>query len=417
MGPNADPEQLAFGRALLAERLFNAKRTHVVRLVGLCFFTALFTVLGVALGDKAWATDTRALLAYLALAALCVIASQRSERLGAWLTFAPALLDMPFIYLVQRGQYATTPSPAAVAGFSMGLFALLLAISALSSMRWQIYATAVSATLWEVLLQTEADVSVGARLSAVVVLGLTAVVLGYASDRRERLLVTTGRREKLAALGQLSAGVGHELRNPLSAITNAVFVLRRQLEKTGALTEKVQVPLALAERETAECQRIVTELLDSTRETKLELAAVDLRSLLLECVGLLRTPANVTVRIEVPETFSRVRGERARLRQVFVNLLQNAVEAFAEGSTGLVTATAVTTGSEVKVLVRDDGEGMDAATRARVFEPLFTTKKQGTGLGLAIVDNLVRQHGGTLTLESARGAGTTFTVTLPVAEA
>ena len=408
-----DAEQQALGRALRAERLLNARRTHMVRLVGLSFFAGLFLLLGVVLGDRAWRTDWVALGVYLVLAVTCVVASHRSERLGAILTFAPAVLDMPFIYLVQRGQYATTPSPAAVAGFSMGLFALLLAIASLSSVRGQIYAAAGSAAVWEVLLQAEAGVSVGARASAVVVLGLTAVVLAYASGRRESLLVQTSRREKLAALGQLSAGVGHELRNPLAAVANSVFVLRRRLEKEGPLGEKIEAPLGLAERELAQCQRIITDLLDYARETKLELTPIDLRALLEECVGLLRAVPNVTVRVEVAPDFPRVAGERGRLRQVFVNLLSNGMEAIPEGRAGLVTAIAAVTAGELEVVVRDDGSGKDSATRARIFEPLFTTKKQGTGLGLSIVESLVRQHGGTLTLESMPGVGTAFTVKLP----
>lgn len=409
-----DPEQVALDRALLGERLFNAKRTHLVRLVGLLFFAGLFVSLGVVLGDRAWTTNFTALAVYVGLAAGCVAISAKSDRFGAWLTLAPAILDMPFIYLVQRGQYETTPSPAAVAGFSLGIFALLLAIGALSAQRWQIYASAASAAVWEVLLQAEAGVSVGARIAAIVILGLTAFMLAYASDRRASLLVQTSRREKLAALGQLSAGVGHDLRNPLSAIANAVFVLRRRLAKADALSEKIEEPLALAEREVVACQRIVTDLLDYARERSLDVAPVALKLLLEECAGLLRVTPQVVVEIDVPAELPHPPGERDRLRQVFVNLLQNGIEAIPAGRPGKVTATARVVGTDVKVVVTDDGVGMDAATRARVFEPLFTTKKDGTGLGLAIVESLVKQHGGALTLESEKGRGARFTVSLPI---
>jgi signal transduction histidine kinase len=409
-----DPEQVALDRALLGERLLNARRTHLVRLVGLLFFSGLFVSLGVVQGDRAWATDFTALSVYVGLAAGCVALSAKSDRFGAWLTLAPAILDMPFIYLVQRGQYPTTPSPAAVAGFSVGIFALLLAIGALSAQRWQIYASAVSAAVWEVLLQAEAGVSVGARVSAIVILGLTAFMLAYASDRRASLLVQTSRREKLAALGQLSAGVGHDLRNPLAAIANSVFVLRRRLVKAEALTEKIEEPLALAEREVIACQRIVTDLLDYARERALELAPVDLKVLLEECVGLVRVSPEVSLEIDVKADLPHPPGERDRLRQVFVNLLQNGVEAIPAGRPGKVRATAEVVGTDVRIVVSDDGVGMDAQTRARVFEPLFTTKKDGTGLGLAIVESLVKQHGGALTLESEKGRGASFTVSLPV---
>ena len=407
-------EQESIRRALRSERLLNARRTHLVRAVALVFFAGLFAVLAIARGDAAWNTDFTALFAWAALAALFVVGSRVSDTVGDWLVLAPALVDMPFIYEVQRAQYPTTPSPSGVAGFSMGLFALLLAIAALSSARWQLWLTAASAAVWEVLLQREAGVSVGAQVSAVVVLGLTAFMLTYASDRRVELLVQTGRREKLAALGQLSAGVGHDLRNPLAAVSNSIFVLRRRPEKAEALTPGVEQPLALAERELAASQRIISDLLDYARETPWELKPVPMRALLEECAGLVRPRADVTVTVELSDSLPPPLAERDRLRQIFVNLLQNGVEAIPPGRAGTVRVFGGVEGRQLAVHVQDDGSGMDAATRARVFEPLFTTKKSGTGLGLAIVESLVRQHGGALELVTAPGQGTTFTVRLPL---
>ncbi|MGV3625273.1 MAG: sensor histidine kinase [Archangium sp.] len=401
-------------RALLAERLLNARRTHLVRALALGFFVGLFVLLNVVRGDAAWNTDFTALFVWAGLAVLFVFGSCTDDTVGEWLVLVPAIVDMPFIYWVQRAQYATTPSPSGVAGFSMGLFALLLAIAALSSVRWQIWFSAASAAMWEVLLQSEAGVSVGAMVSAVVVLGLTAFMLTYASDRRYALLVQIGRREKLAALGQLSAGVGHDLRNPLAAVSNAVFVLRRRLEKLGPLATSVEQPLALAEREVRASQRIVTDLLDYAREMPMQLEPVSIPTLLEECTSLVRGRPEVQLKLELRPELPQPPGERDRLRQVFVNLLQNGVEAIPAGRAGIVRVTAAIEGRQLAVNVHDDGVGMDEATRARVFEPLFTTKKDGTGLGLAIVESLVRQHGGTLVLKSAPGQGATFTVRLPL---
>lgn len=409
-----DPERDSVRRALRAERLLNARRTHVVRAGALGFFVGLFALLDVVRGDARWHTDFNALLAWLALGVIFVWASRVSDGLGEWLVLAPAVVDMPFIYWVQRAQYPTTPSPSGVAGFSMGLFALLLAIAALSCSRWQLWASAASASVWEVLLQREAGVSTGAMVSAVVVLALTAFMLNYASERRSALLVQTGRREKLAALGRISAGVGHDLRNPLAAVSNAVFVLRRRLEKLGPLSDGVEQPLALAEREVQASQRIISELLDYARETPLDLRPVPLRPLLEECVGLLRVRGDVRVLLELPEGVPDAQAERDRLRQVFVNLLQNAVEAIPPGRAGTVRVSAEVERAQLLVHVADDGMGMDDATRARVFEPLYTTKKDGTGLGLAIVESLVKQHGGALSLVTSPGAGATFTVRLPL---
>ncbi|PZR14428.1 MAG: hypothetical protein DI536_10235 [Archangium gephyra] len=412
--PLLDPEKESVRRALLAERLLNARRTHLVRALALGFFVGLFLLLNVVRGDAAWNTDFTALFAWAGLGALFVVGSRSNDRVGEWLVLAPAIVDMPFIYWLQRAQYPTTPSPSGVAGFSMGLFALLLAIAALSSTRWQIWLTAISASVWEVMLQAEAGVSVGAMVSAVVVLGLTAFMLTYASDRRSELLVQTGRREKLAALGQLSAGVGHDLRNPLAAVANAIFVLRRRLEKQGPLSDSVEQPLALAEREVQASQRIVGDLLDYAREMPLELRPVSIPALFEECVGLVRGRPDVELKLELRPELPEPPAERDRLRQVFVNLLQNGVEAIPRGRAGTVRVTADVEGRQLAVKIQDDGVGMDEKTRARVFEPLFTTKKDGTGLGLAIVESLVKQHGGVLSVNTAPGQGATFTVRLPL---
>lgn len=408
-----DPEAVAIERALLEERLDNAQRTHRVRLVGVGFFTLLFLVLGTGLGERSWQTDLRPLVAYLG-AAVALVAAARVRRVAPWLTLAPAVLDAPLVYVVQVGQYPTTPNPAAVAGFSMGLFALLLIIASLSMPRWQVNVTALVVIGWEVRLQADAGLGLGAWLSATAVLALVAGLLAWANGQRSALLVKTSRTEKLAALGQLSAGVGHDLRNPLAAITSALFVLRRRLDKAGALEGPAAEPLALAEREVEACQRIVTDLLDYARETTLELAPVPLEPLLRECASLVRTPPEVTVELQLPADLPAPSAERGRLRQVFTNLLQNGVEAIPPGRPGRVTVTGRATPGGVELSVRDDGVGMSEQTRRRLFEPLFTTKKQGTGLGLAIVESLVRQHGGRLGVESAPGQGATFTVALPL---
>lgn len=408
-----DPEQVALTAALSAERLLNARRTHRIRLVGVTLFAALFLVQGVWLGDPAWRTNWVALGAYFALAAALDLTARRSDDLARFLTLAPALLDMPLVFLLQRGQYATTPAPSAVAGFTLGPLVLLLAIAALSVQRWQLALAALVAATLEVWLQVEAGVSVGGCVSSVVVVGLAAAVLAYGSERLAALLVRTSRQQKLAALGQLSAGVGHDLRNPLAAVANSIFVLNRRLEQAGPVDQRIREPLELARRELAASQRIISDLLDYARETTLELEAVDVRALVDECVGLVFVPAHVALAVDVATTVGPVPLARDRVRQVLVNLVQNAVEAIPDSRRGQVRVEATRESGHLTITVTDDGVGMSPETRSRIFEPLFTTKKQGTGLGLAIVESLVRQHGGTLSLDSAPERGTTFIVRLP----
>lgn len=407
-------EDQAVRAALRAEQLSNARRTHLIRFVAVTFFFGLFLTLAVANEDRTWATDFSALGSYWGGALLVMGLSRRSERAGALLTLAPVFLDMPFVYAVQRATLPTTPVPGAVAGFTLGVFVLLLILSLLSLSTWQVALASVVGAFFEVLLQREAGVSVGGQVSAVAVMAVAGLLVGYSGSRLRALLVATSRQQKLAALGQLSAAVGHDLRNPLAAVSNSLFVLRRRLGKNDVpLDEKSAEALDLAERELLASQRIISDLLDFTRDQTLELSPTDLAPLVHEAVGLVRRRDDVEVAVNVSTTLPKVALERNRFRQVLINLVQNACESIPEGRAGRVEVAASVVDDTLHLSVKDDGAGIDEATRARLFEPLFTTKKDGTGLGLSIVDSLVKQHGGTLVVESGSGTGSVFTVQLP----
>ncbi|MER2567038.1 MAG: ATP-binding protein [Myxococcaceae bacterium] len=397
--------------ALRAEQLGNARRTHLVRFLAVTFFFCLFVLLAVVNEDRTWATDFTALGAYWSGALLVAVLARTSERLGPALTLAPVFLDMPFVYVVQRASLPATPVPSAVAGFTLGVFVLLLILAMFSLSRWQVAVATVTGAVLEVLLQRAAKVSVGGQVSAVAVMAVAGVLVAFSGSRLRALLVATSRQQKLAALGQLSAAVGHDLRNPLSAVTTSLFILRRRLEKTGVvLDEKATEALALAERELQASQRIITDLLDYAREQHLERVPTPLQPLVREAVDLVRRRADVVVKVDVPEL--TVPLARDRFRQVLVNLVQNACEAIPEGRSGLVEVAASVEEGALTLHVRDDGAGIDETTRARLFEPLFTTKKEGTGLGLSIVESLVKQHDGSVSVDSIVGRGTTFTIRL-----
>ena len=217
------------------------------------------------------------------------------------------------------------------------------------------------------------------------------------------------RQERLAAIGQLASTVGHELRNPLGVISNAVYLLRGDLGADP--TPAAQRHLATAEREVSAATVIVSDLLEFARERQPVVGDVDLTGLLDEVLSILPPPTGVTVE-RTGDSRVTVRGDREMLRQVLLNLIGNGYQAMPDG--GRLTAGASTVDGAVQMRVVDTGVGMSADTKEHLFEPFFTTKPRGVGLGLAVTKRIVEAHSGSISVSSEEGHGTEFTVLLPV---
>ncbi len=226
------------------------------------------------------------------------------------------------------------------------------------------------------------------------------------------------RAERLAALGQLSAGVAHEINNPLSAILGNLQFLRRTLGKRPDFPEysgAVEDSLVAIER----IKRIVRRLLDASRAAAHDMVTNTSCRLAGAVRGAVRVAeslreTHVTLEFDVSDTLC-VRGDRYMLEQVLTNLLVNAYQASPETrKAGRVRITAEQQDDRVLITVSDDGVGMGPETLARLFEPFYTTKPlgKGTGLGLAVSAGLVQAMGGSLTFESSEGAGTKARVSL-----
>lgn len=233
------------------------------------------------------------------------------------------------------------------------------------------------------------------------------------------------RQEALAAVGQAAAQVAHEIKNPLGSIRLGVAMLRDMTRDREAITT-----IDLVERGIEHLSKLTLDVTQFSRRRALTLSEVDLSELMNDSLDLVadklrekRTP----VERRFAEEPLRGRWDEDQLRQVFVNLLANAVDASPAESPVTVTAgpADVPAGARrngergktvagARVRIEDRGEGMDEQTRARIFEPFFTKKKKGTGLGLAIARQIVEQHGGHILVESEPGRGTSFTIELPL---
>jgi signal transduction histidine kinase len=232
-------------------------------------------------------------------------------------------------------------------------------------------------------------------------------------EENKRMLVTS---EKMAALGRFSAGIAHEINNPLGIILNHVQLLR-----TGKLDEVEQGEfLARIEAEIKRTSRLLRNILHHATEEELAFCDLSLESVVAEVVELFAPKLRLKgVRIEVGPfpTGAIVEGDADAIKQVFFNLIYNALQAIHHDQ-GLVRIGAEDGEAGYKVLVADNGEGMDEATRSTIFEPFVTRKKgYGTGLGLALSRTIMKQHGGDIEASGEPNVGSVITLWFPRKEA
>jgi len=224
------------------------------------------------------------------------------------------------------------------------------------------------------------------------------------------------RAERLSALGELSAALAHEIRNPLGSIRGTAEILKDDFQTGDSKYEFLQILI----KETDRLNRVVEDFLRLARPIQVEQETCDLLAELGEVVTLASAEAKTrgVVLTVQPAQLPAIRGDCKKLRQVFLNLVLNGLQAVPRG--GSLTISATFTGSQgavspfVELAFTDTGEGIEPAVLRRIFEPFFTTKPGGTGLGLAITQRIVESHGGSIEVESKVGRGTTFKVRLPV---
>lgn len=221
------------------------------------------------------------------------------------------------------------------------------------------------------------------------------------------------RVERLATIGQISAGIAHELRNPLNAIKTSVYYLLNARQPTP---EKQREHLARIDRQVELSDRVITTLSDFARMPQPKLEWLDLQDFMVQVVTANPIPQSVKVSVECSGAYSKIEADPSQLQIVISNLVRNAVDAMPEGGSLTVKARAGTSdpkrGETIVIDVSDTGIGIPASIIHQVMEPLFSTKSRGLGLGLALSRTILEKHCGHLSVASTPGVGTTFSVAL-----
>ena len=230
-------------------------------------------------------------------------------------------------------------------------------------------------------------------------------------ERHVEVATRLAHTDQLASLGQLAAGLAHEIKNPLAGIQGALELLKQDTED--------QPTTELYDEMLGELNRVnetLQALLSSARPSPPQLTPTDVRQLLEEIVRLLKPSLRrqrIALLTEVEAEHLEAEFDPTKIRQVLINLIQNSAEAMDGPGHVLLRAGTCPDGRGAVITVEDDGPGISEEHQAKIFDPFFTTKFSGTGLGLALARSMVEQHGGSLQFESAAGEGTTFYVILP----
>jgi signal transduction histidine kinase len=223
-------------------------------------------------------------------------------------------------------------------------------------------------------------------------------------DAQERLI----RAERLAAVGQLAASVGHELRDPLSIIKNCAYYLNMKLRDPD---ERAKKHIKIMEMEIARSNKTINNLLSFAQDEKPTLQKTQINTIMKGALSRNPVPQSVAVITKLGEDLLPLMADPGQIEQVFINMISNAAQAMSDG--GRLEISTKAEDGFIITEFKDNGYGIPEENLEKIFEPLFTTKAKGIGLGLAVSKQLIEAHEGTIEVESQVGKGSTFTVRLP----
>jgi two-component system NtrC family sensor kinase len=232
---------------------------------------------------------------------------------------------------------------------------------------------------------------------------------------KRRLEASLAQSEKLAAVGQLAAGLAHEINNPLTAIIANTQLLQRELKADEDIMEMIDLIARAGQR----AAQVVRNLLDMARKEEYIFEPVDLDQTLQKAFALVQhelVARSIQLSYEPAEGLPKILASKDHLQGVWVNLLTNAIDSFEECDHREIRVATTMQNNEVRVIFMDNGKGIPSEKLNRIFEPFYTTKApgRGTGLGLSLCHRIIKQHGGSIHVDSEVGVGTIFTVALPI---
>lgn len=238
-------------------------------------------------------------------------------------------------------------------------------------------------------------------------------------DMQLAMLKEAEHTDKLASIGRLAAGVGHEINNPLAIISQKAGLIEDLLEMSPDFDYKKTIGKNLegVHQSVDRCKAITHRLLGFARRTDIAAEPLQINEIIGEVIQFLGNSmvySRIRLDLQLQESLPQVTSDRLQLQQVFLNVINNAIDAI--GKDGVITITTHTVAGDVRVVIQDDGPGIEKHILPHIFEPFYTTKEvgKGTGLGLSITYGLIKKLGGDITVRSIVGQGTAFTITIPV---
>ncbi len=249
------------------------------------------------------------------------------------------------------------------------------------------------------------------NLMQVILFVIVGAILGTLRDREVARQLELRKTESLAALGKAASAIAHDMKTPLVAIGGFVSQVRRKMPADEPVCKKLDIVL----KEVSRLENLVKDMLAFARPLELQKNSCDLKTLLAETVEIAKESAHRhKVELQFEDSLDSVsyQIDKNRMQQVFFNLIGNAIEASPEGER--VVVRLLPSDKAIQVEIADQGSGIPAYLREKIFTPFFTTKKEGTGLGLAIVKKIIDAHKGNIEVADNLGHGTLFRITLPV---